>query len=123
MVGMDKSDECFDFEHDELQLALDFIREALAFHDTEEDRSFGLGRNGIQQTFGELFLAEPALLNTIYRADGVVRLRHDHGLGEVYTCILEVENEVGEGHADPIRQAECDYVAICSSPTVRFNLF
>lgn len=36
-----------------------------------------------------------------------------HSLSVVY-CIEEIENDLGAGSSDPIRQAECHYAAVCS---------
>lgn len=36
--------------------------------------------------------------------------------------IVELKNEIGEGGSDPIAQAECDFVLVCSSETVTLFL-
>ncbi len=44
-----------------------------------------------------------------------------HSLSVVY-CIEEIENDLGAGSSDPIRQAECHYAAVCSGYEV-CNIF
>lgn len=104
--------------HNELEHAYNFMHQALNFYTTGRERASVL--SGIRDALGSKFFTESSPVGSSFRPDGLID--HQTRLGTAYTCIQELKNEIGEGNSDPIRQAEYDYVAICSSENVRIAL-
>jgi len=112
--------DAIEFSDEELEKALNFINTSLDLHEHEFDRRVKmdylrvLGRlltRRVQVDAGEIIL------------DGIVGVSCPTAAQEATVCIVEVQNEIGEGDSDPIMQAECDFVLICSSKKVILLLF
>ena len=112
--------DAIEFSDKELEMALKFINTSLNLHEYEFDRRAKmdelqvLGRlltRRVQVDAGELIL------------DGMTGALCPTITQEATVRIVEVQNEIGEGGSDPIMQAECGFVLICSSKKVTFSLF
>ena len=104
-----------EFSDVELDNALDFIDASLSFYEHRFDRRTkihelkALGCLG----FSEIF-HEPRVI----RHDGTTTVICPTSGQEAVVRIVEMKNEIGEGGSDPIAQAECGFVLICSSQKV-----
>ncbi|KAI0086843.1 hypothetical protein BDY19DRAFT_995585 [Irpex rosettiformis] len=97
----------------ELDEAFGFMVASLDLYKLEVRRQFAL-RN---QTFAgiNMFMGGKIPVGDGYiEPDGCI-FTSCHLKVPAVSCIQELKNEIGEDGSDPMRQAECDYVALCSS--------
>ena len=110
-----------DLTHEELEEAARFIDASLDFFRDESYREKCL--NDLDGTLGrftafELMSVDARLINP----GGTTTVLCDSAEKEAVVRIVELKNEIGEGDSDPIMQAECGFVLICSSEMVAPSL-
>lgn len=110
---MSRPYEAMEFSGEELEKARKLINISLDFHRDEIN---------LLQAFGDLYPRK------VYTDIGDITLSGATGIicpaakRQAIVRIFEVKNEIGEGGSDPIAQAECDFVTICSSEEVILSL-
>ena len=104
-----------EFSHKELDKALRFIYASLGFYGDKSDRRAMVHD---LHALGNLFPPEINLRSRIIEPDGTATVRCHTTNQEAIVRIVEMKNEIGEGRSDPIMQAECGFVLICSSEEV-----
>lgn len=112
---MSRSYTTLDFSEEELDGALDFIDASLNFYQNESYRRAELHR---LQALGDLISPEINLEPKLIKPDGTLTVIEPISKQEAYVRIVEMKNEIGEGGSDPITQAECGFVLVCSSKKV-----
>ena len=106
------------FTSKELNLAQNFICGALRGYSTKGERIRASGAMA-QALHRQLFRTNDFPFARGYlELDGAVRSARAPNGFDTLSAIVEVKSEIGDGHSDPIVQAECDYVAIYSSDEV-----
>jgi hypothetical protein len=105
-----------EFTHEELDEALDLIDASLNLYEDKYSR-----RDQID-ALGRLGSLEMRLESRVLKPDGTVTIHCPTSKQEAVVRIVEMKNEIGEGGSDPIAQAECGFVLICSSKKVTLFL-
>jgi len=104
-----------DFSQQELTGALDFIDASLNYYENGSYRRANLHK---LQALGDLISPEINLEPRVIKPDGILTVIDPTSKQEAYIRIVEIKNEIGEGGSDPVVQAECGFVLICSSKKV-----
>jgi len=97
--------------------ALDFIDVSLALYKEESDRRTMINQLGALE---RLESPEVKLEVKTIRPNGTIAVTCPSSGEEAIIRIVEMKNEIGEGGSDPIVQAECGFVLICSSNKVTY---
>ena len=108
-----------EFTHEELDNALDLIDASLNLYEDERSRQDQINN---LKVLGDLFSPKMTLESMVMRSDGKTTIHYPTILREAVVRIVEMKNEIGEGGSDPIVQAECGFVLICSSKEVALFL-
>ena len=108
-----------EFSPKELDKALRFIYASLDFYKDESNRRAEIHR---LHTLGDLLSPEIQLGPRVIKPGGRITVRRHTDNQEATVRIVEMKNEIGEGGSDPITQAECVFVLICSSKEVNLSL-
>jgi hypothetical protein len=104
-----------EFSDKELGNALEFINITLDFYEDKVDRRSKIDE---LQVLGRLISPEINIDARVITPDGTTTITCPASRQEATIRIVEVKNEIGEGGSDPIVQAECGFVLICSSKEV-----
>ena len=112
--------EAGDLAHEELEEAARFIDVSLDFFRDETLRQKYL--NDLDGTLGKLASGQIVVDARVIKPDGTTTVFCKSARREAVVRIVELKNEVGEGDSDPIMQAECGFVLICSSEMVAPSL-
>jgi len=104
-----------EFTDAELDNALDFIDTSLSFY---KDGSYRQTKIHELQALGCLISPEIYLEPRVIKLDGTTTVTCPSSRQEAVVRIVEMKNEIEEGGSDPIAQAECGFVLICSSKKV-----
>ena len=115
---MSHSYDLMDFSNVELDGALDFIDASLDLYSDEASRRTRI--DGLR-VLGLLRSQEITIDARAIAPNGVVTIPCPTSKQDAYVRIVEMKNEIGEGGSDPIVQAECGFVLICSSEKVAFS--
>ncbi|KAF9476230.1 hypothetical protein BDN70DRAFT_897494 [Pholiota conissans] len=111
-----------DFSYEELEQAIKFIASSLPFYEDEKSRQDSiLGLASVAS--GILTSSAFNLKSGMFSPDGVCSVEcpvftEKYQSTQAVMGIQVLESEVGTGGCDPAAQAECAYVAICSSDEV-----
>jgi hypothetical protein len=108
-----------EFTPKELGDALEFINVSLDFY---KDESFRRDKIHSLRVLGDLTSPEVKFDSRTIKPDGTVTIYCPASKQEAIVRIVEMKNEIGEGSSDPIAQAECGFVLICSSEKVTLFL-
>lgn len=115
------STDSLEFSHEELDRARRFIVVSSGFYRIKSERHSLLKSHSPfmrKGCFDESFELDGAV-----KLDGgtAVWLRslHSGRTLKAFTSLIEINNEIGLGNADPLARAECDYRSIVSSIQVR----
>ena len=106
--------------HEELDRAADFIYNSLNFFEGEADRQERL--KAVKGVLGNLSSGQIKVDARIIKPDGTTTVHCGSAEKDVYVRIVELKNDIGVGDSDPIAQAECGFVLICSSEMVALLL-
>ena len=120
MAAMEEDFSTMSFSHQELEDAHKVVVASTAYYWNKGDRLAT-----IRERLGSLVPQLKLLLEGQSRKynkmevkpDGIVALDAPW-TDNIVVTIVEAENEIGEGHSDPIARAECVYVAMYTSPEV-----
>ena len=104
-----------EFSDKELDNALDFIDASLDLYESKFNRQSKIDD---LRVLGRLISPEITIDARVVTPDGTTTITCPASKQEVTVRIVEVKNEIGEGGSDPIVQAECGFVLICSSKEV-----
>ncbi|KAI0089695.1 hypothetical protein BDY19DRAFT_119915 [Irpex rosettiformis] len=108
--------ETLEFSHGELDRARRFVVASSENYDDDHERCSQLSDNSPFARSG--CFAERWMLDGEVTSDGgtstSVNVPYAESV-EVFSCFVEVRNEVGVGSLDPMMQAQCTYRAMCSS--------
>ena len=111
-----------EFSPRELDSAFGFMTALLKLYPSKQDRQAALQE---ERFAGSAMFKGGALPGVRCKTDGYLSVPCQI-LGElrflVFYCLQELKNEIGEGGSNPMRQAECDYIALVSSRMVRLTL-
>ena len=117
---MSHSYDAMEFSEEELEQSLEFIDISLLLHEDEHDRRAKIHQVGV---LGNILSSEVYVDARSIFPNGTTTIMCHSTKQEAIVRIVEVKNEVGEGGSDPIMQAECDFVLICSSKKVVLSPF
>ena len=112
---MSKPYDTMEFTAGELSKALDFIDVSLDYY---TDESYRRSKVDDLQVLGRLDSLDKLFDPKSTGPAGIVTVMCPTGKREAVICLIEMKNEIGLGGSDPIAQAECGYVLICSSNKV-----
>ena len=101
---------------EELDGAAHFIDTSLSFFQDEAHRQTSL--HNLDGALGKLTAQQINVDARVIKPDGTTVVPCPSAEKEAVVRIVELKNEVGEGDSDPIMQAECGFVLICSSEMV-----
>ena len=101
--------------HEELDAAAELISASLDFFAEESDRLTKLNN---LKALGDLISPDIKLNARTITLDGTTAVYCPSAKQDAIVRIVELKNDVGEGASDPIMQAECGFVLICSSEMV-----
>lgn len=120
-----------DFSKEELEQTRDFITLSLDFYRDEKDRQFALEAVVAQLLGGRM--ASLQSTNIILGSNTIIPDGHNscacpalsRGRAPIFTetNVNELKNGPGDGGCDPVAQAECCYVSMCSSDRVCIVIF